>query len=39
MKLTESYGPRPQLDLPGLALAAGGALGITWGLVRASAAG
>jgi EmrB/QacA subfamily drug resistance transporter len=38
-RLTESYGPRPQLDLPGLALAAGGALGITWGLVRASTAG
>ncbi|HEX8005047.1 MAG TPA: MFS transporter [Trebonia sp.] len=38
-RLTESYGPRPQLDLRGLALAAGGALGITWALVRASTAG
>src|SRR5437763_5065297 len=38
-RLTESHGPRPQLDIPGLALAAVGALGLTWGLVRASAAG
>jgi EmrB/QacA subfamily drug resistance transporter len=38
-RLTESYGPRPQLDLRGLALASGGALGITWGLVRANAVG
>jgi EmrB/QacA subfamily drug resistance transporter len=38
-RLRESYGPRPQLDLPGLALAGGAALGITWGLVRAATAG
>src|SRR4051795_3085769 len=38
-RLTESFGPRPQLDIPGLALAAGGALGLTWGLVRANDAG
>jgi EmrB/QacA subfamily drug resistance transporter len=38
-RLTESHGPRPQLDLPGLALAAGGALGLTWGLVRANTIG
>jgi EmrB/QacA subfamily drug resistance transporter len=38
-KLTESYGPRPQLDIVGLALAAAGALGLTWGLVRSNAAG
>ena len=38
-RLTESYGPRPQLDLPGLVLAAGGALGLTWGLVRANTVG
>jgi MFS family permease len=38
-RLTESYGPRAQLDLRGLALAAGGALGLTWGLVRANTAG
>ena len=31
-RLTESRGPRPQLDIPGLALAGGGALGLTWGL-------
>jgi EmrB/QacA subfamily drug resistance transporter len=38
-RLTESYGTRLQLDIPGLVLAAAGALGLTWGLVRASAAG
>ena len=38
-KLRESFGPRPNLDIPGLVLAGAGALGITWGLVRASAAG
>jgi EmrB/QacA subfamily drug resistance transporter len=38
-RLTESYGPRPELDLQGLALAAGGALGIMWGLVRANSVG
>src|SRR5947208_1802603 len=38
-RLRESFGPRPHLDIPGLALAGAGALGITWGLVRASTAG
>ena len=38
-RLTESFGPRPQLDIPGLVLAGAGALGITWGLVRANAVG
>jgi EmrB/QacA subfamily drug resistance transporter len=38
-RLRESFGPRPQLDIPGLALAGAGALGVTWGLVRASGAG
>ena len=38
-RLSESFGPRPQLDLVGLALAAAGALGITWGLVRANTVG
>src|SRR3954452_12025363 len=38
-RLTESFGPRSQLDLVGLALAAGSAFGVTWGLVRANAAG
>jgi MFS family permease len=38
-KLTESYGPRPRLDLTGLALAGAGLLGIAWGLVRGNDAG
>jgi EmrB/QacA subfamily drug resistance transporter len=38
-RLNESHGPRPQLDLPGLALAVTGTLGLTWGLVRANALG
>jgi EmrB/QacA subfamily drug resistance transporter len=38
-RLTESFGPRPQLDLPGLVLAGTGLLGLTWGLVRANAVG
>src|ERR671934_2926395 len=32
--LTESFGPRPQLDLVGVLLAGAGVLGLTWGLVR-----
>jgi len=38
-KLTESFGPRSQLDVLGVALAAAAALGLTWGLVRANSAG
>ena len=38
-KLTESRGPRPQLDLPGLALAGGGVLGLTWGVICANSRG
>src|SRR5256885_11163460 len=38
-RLTESFGPRSQLDIPGLLLAGAGAFGITWGLIRANAAG
>ena len=38
-KLTESHGPNRRLDLPGLALAAAGLLGIVWALVRGNAAG
>jgi EmrB/QacA subfamily drug resistance transporter len=38
-RLSESFGPRPQLDLVGLALAGAGAFGITWGLVRADTVG
>ncbi|WP_460358241.1 MFS transporter [Actinoallomurus acanthiterrae] len=34
-QLTESHGPRSQLDIPGLLLAGAGFLGITWGLIRA----
>jgi EmrB/QacA subfamily drug resistance transporter len=38
-RLSESFGPRPQLDIGGLVLAAAAAFGVTWGLVRADAAG
>ncbi|MCW3025450.1 MAG: drug resistance transporter, EmrB/QacA subfamily [Solirubrobacterales bacterium] len=38
-RLTESFGPRPHLDVVGLLLAGAGALGLTWGLVRGTAAG
>ena len=37
--LTESFGPRPKIDVVGVALAAGGSLAITWGLVRANIVG
>jgi len=38
-RLLESFGPRPRLDLPGLALAATAALAVTWGLVRSGSVG
>ena len=38
-RLTESFGPRSQLDVVGLLLAAAGFFGITWGLVRANVIG
>jgi len=38
-RLEESYGPRAALDLPGMALGTGAALGLVWGLVRGSSAG
>jgi EmrB/QacA subfamily drug resistance transporter len=38
-RLDESYGRDTNLDIGGLALVTGGALGIVWGLVRANAAG
>ena len=38
-RIAESYGPRAALDLPGLALVTGAALGLVWGLVRGNAAG
>ena len=34
LRLTESKGPNRSLDLPGLALASTGLLGIVWGLIR-----
>ncbi len=37
--LTESHGPNERLDLPGLALAGTGLLGLTFGIVRANALG
>jgi EmrB/QacA subfamily drug resistance transporter len=39
VRLRESFGPRPHLDIVGLTLAGVGALGLTWGLVRAGAIG
>jgi EmrB/QacA subfamily drug resistance transporter len=38
-RIPESYGPRAPLDLGGIALAAGSALGVAWGLMRANNAG
>ncbi|MBO0837953.1 MAG: MFS transporter, partial [Actinobacteria bacterium] len=38
-RLSESYGPRAALDLPGLTLGIGAALGLVWGLIRGSTAG
>jgi EmrB/QacA subfamily drug resistance transporter len=38
-RLSESFGPRPQLDMLGLVLAGAGVLGLTWGLVRANTIG
>ena len=39
LRLDESHGPCDRLDLPGLALAGVGLLGIVWGLVRGNALG
>jgi EmrB/QacA subfamily drug resistance transporter len=38
-RIQERYGPAATLDLPGLALAAGAALGVMWSLVRGNLAG
>jgi EmrB/QacA subfamily drug resistance transporter len=38
-KIEESYGPRSALDVPGLLLVTGAALGVMWGLVRGNTAG
>jgi EmrB/QacA subfamily drug resistance transporter len=37
--LSESFGPRPQLDAIGNGLVAAGLFGLTWGLVRANTVG
>lgn len=39
LKVRESFGGQPRLDLAGLALASAGLLGIVWGLIRAGTAG
>jgi EmrB/QacA subfamily drug resistance transporter len=39
LRLSESFGPRPQLDLVGLPLAAAGMFALTWGLIRAGTVG
>jgi EmrB/QacA subfamily drug resistance transporter len=38
-RLSETHGPDKTLDLPGLALASGGLLGIVWGLVNGNSHG
>jgi MFS family permease len=38
-QIGESFGPNTALDVPGLALVTGGALGIVWGLVRGNSIG
>ena len=39
LRLRESRGPNDSLDLPGLALASAGLLGLVWGLVRGNEVG
>ncbi|HKA96057.1 MAG TPA: MFS transporter [Streptosporangiaceae bacterium] len=39
VRLTESHGPRPQLDITGMALAAAGLFLLTWAPVRAPSVG
>jgi EmrB/QacA subfamily drug resistance transporter len=38
-RMRESHGPDTSLDIPGLALVTGSALGLVWGLVRGNQAG
>jgi EmrB/QacA subfamily drug resistance transporter len=38
-RMRENFGPDTSLDIPGLALVTGGALGLVWGLVRGNQAG
>ncbi|HUB42698.1 MAG TPA: MFS transporter [Streptosporangiaceae bacterium] len=39
LRLAESHGPRPHLDLTGMAMAAAGLFGLTWAPVRAPSVG
>ncbi|MFN8622361.1 MAG: MFS transporter [Chloroflexota bacterium] len=39
LRLTESYGPAHRLDLPGVALASLGLLGIVWGVIHGNGEG
>jgi len=39
VRLSESFGPRPRIDVAGVALAGVGSLAITWALVRANVVG
>jgi EmrB/QacA subfamily drug resistance transporter len=38
-RIEESFGPSTALDIPGLALVTGSALGLVWGLMRGNSAG
>jgi EmrB/QacA subfamily drug resistance transporter len=38
-RIPESFGPPARLDMPGLALVTGAALGVVWGLMRGNEAG
>ncbi len=38
-RIDESFGPRSTLDIPGIALVTGSALGLAWGLMRGNSAG
>jgi EmrB/QacA subfamily drug resistance transporter len=38
-RIQESFGPSTALDIPGLALVTGSALGLVWGLMRGNSAG
>ncbi len=38
-RIEESFGPRTALDIPGVVLATGAALGVVWGLVRGNPVG
>ena len=38
-RIPESFGPRAAIDIPGIALVTGAALGLVWGLMRGNGAG